>query len=223
MNDGKEQRVFGELTRACIVAVTVVDRAEDALPLGEALFEGGVTAIELTLRTPAALEALRLLRTRMPQLLVGAGTVLTPEQVRQVADCDAAFGVAPGMNPRVVEAAIAAGLPFAPGVCTPSDIERAIELERLVLKFFPAEPCGGLAYLRTVASPYAHLGVRYLPLGGLTLDNLAAYLREPCVGGIGGSWIAPREWIRSGDWGAITAAARAAIQVRDLERSVTKV
>lgn len=213
-----EQEVFDRLSRACIVAVTVVDQPEDAVPLAEALMAGGVTAMELTLRTHSALESLRLLRRDVPGMLVGAGTVLTPEQVRLVRDGGAEFGVAPGMNPRVVEAALAAGLPFAPGVCTPSDIERALELDRRLLKLFPAEPCGGVHYLRTVAAPYAHLGVRFMPLGGLTQKNLPDYLREPAVGGIGGSWIAPREWIRSKNWAAITAAAHEATRARDAER-----
>jgi 2-dehydro-3-deoxyphosphogluconate aldolase/(4S)-4-hydroxy-2-oxoglutarate aldolase len=152
-------------------------------------------------------------------MLTGVGTVLTPDQARQVLDAGAEFGVAPGMNPRVVEAALEAGLPFAPGVCTPSDIERALEFDRRLLKLFPAEPSGGLSYLRTVAAPYAHLGIRYIPLGGLTQQNLADYLREPAVGGIGGSWIAPRDWIRNRNWSGITAAAREAVRVRDSERS----
>ena len=219
MSQSKEQEVFGKLSRACIVAVTVVDRPEDAVPLAEALMEGGVTAMELTLRTPAALEALRLLRRDAPQMLTGVGTVLTPEQALQVLEHGAEFGVAPGMNPRVVEAALNAGLPFAPGVCTPSDIERALEFDRKLLKLFPAEPSGGLTYLKTVAAPYAHLGVRYSPLGGLSQNNLADDLREPAVGGIGGSWIAPRDAILSGNWAGITAAARNAIRVRDIERS----
>jgi 2-dehydro-3-deoxyphosphogluconate aldolase/(4S)-4-hydroxy-2-oxoglutarate aldolase len=219
MNPSKEKQVFARLSQACIVAVTVVDHPEDAVPLAEALMAGGVTAMELTLRTPSALDALRLLRRDAPDMLTGVGTVLTPDQARQVLDAGAEFGVAPGMNPRVVEAALEAGLPFAPGVCTPSDIERALEFDRRLLKLFPAEPSGGLSYLRTVAAPYAHLGIRYIPLGGLTQQNLADYLREPAVGGIGGSWIAPRDWIRNRNWSGITAAAREAVRVRDSERS----
>jgi 2-dehydro-3-deoxyphosphogluconate aldolase/(4S)-4-hydroxy-2-oxoglutarate aldolase len=218
VSHSEEQAVFARVSRACIVAVTVVDRPEDAVPLAEALMAGGVTAMELTLRTDSALESLRLLRRDAPGMLVGAGTVLTPDQARLVRDHGAEFGVAPGMNPRVIEAALAAGLPFAPGVCTPSDIERALEFDRRLLKLFPAEPCGGLSYLRAVAAPYAHLGIRYIPLGGLTQQNLPDYLREPVVGGIGGSWIAPRDWIRSKNWAAITEAARKAIRARDEKR-----
>ena len=167
--------------------------------------------MELTLRTPAALGALRAIKAAVPEMLAGIGTVLRPDQVLQVMDAGGEFAVAPGMNPRVVELALEVGLPFAPGICTPSDIERALEYDRTTLKFFPAEPSGGLPYLRMISAPYAHLGLRYLPLGGLTLANLAEYLREPCVGGIGGSWLAPREVIAAGDWPRITRNAQEAM------------
>ncbi|MDB6154041.1 MAG: 2-dehydro-3-deoxyphosphogluconate aldolase [Chthoniobacteraceae bacterium] len=213
-----ESQVFERLTSACVVAVLVIDRAEDAVPVAEALLAGGVTAIELTLRTPASLDALRQIRRAVPGMLAGIGTVLTPDQVKQVIDTGGEFAVAPGMNPRVVEAALAAGLPFAPGICTPSDIERALEYDRRLLKFFPAEPSGGLAYLRAIAAPYAHLGLKYIPLGGLTISNMADYLREPVIGGIGGSWIAPRDDIRAGEWARITESAHRAIVVRNSQR-----
>lgn len=210
-----ESEIFARLNASCVVAVLVIDRAEDAVPVAEALLAGGVTAMELTLRTPVALDALRAVKRAVPQMLAGIGTVLRPEQVMQVLDAGGDFGVAPGMNPRVVEAALHAGLPFAPGICTPSDIERALEFDRKLLKFFPAEPSGGLPYLRSIAAPYAHLGVKHIPLGGLTVKNMADYLGEPSVGGIGGSWLAQRDAIRAGDWPGITAAAREAIAVRD--------
>lgn len=215
----KEAQVFDRLESAGVVAVLMMDRVEDAAPVAEALLAGGVNAMELTLRTPAALDALREIRRAVPGMLAGMGTVLTPEQVMQVAEAGGGFAVAPGMNPRVVRAALDAGLPFAPGICTPSDIEAALECDRRFLKFFPAEPSGGLSYLRTITAPYAHRGVKYLPLGGLTVSNMTDYLREPCVGAIGGSWIAPREIIRAGDWKRITAAAREAIEVRDRTRN----
>ena len=210
-----ESEIFSRLNASCVVAVLVIDRAEDAVPVAEALLAGGVTAMEMTLRTSAALDALREVKRAVPQMLAGIGTVLRPEQVAQVLDAGGEFGVAPGMNPRVVEAALTAGLPFAPGICTPSDIERALEFDRKLLKFFPAEPSGGVAYLRSIAAPYAHLGVKFIPLGGLTVANMADYLREPAVAGIGGSWIAPRDMIRARDWSCITTAAREAIAVRD--------
>src|SRR6187431_1393962 len=150
----KERELFSSLERSGIVAVLIIEKADDAVPVAEALLTGGVDAMELTLRTPAALAALKEIRAKVPQMLAGIGTILTPDQVKQVVDEGGSFGVAPGMNPRVVEAALAAGLPFAPGICTPSDIERALEYDRKLLKFFPAELCGGLKYLEAIAAPY---------------------------------------------------------------------
>lgn len=210
-----ESIVFGKLQKSAIVAVLILDRVEDGVPLAEALLEGGVDAMELTLRTPAALGALKEITARVPAMLAGIGTILTTDQVREVVDAGAAFGVAPGMNPRVVEAALAAGLPFAPGICTPSDIERALEFDRKVLKFFPAEPSGGLKYLEAIAAPYAHLGLKYIPLGGVNPANCHAWLAHSLVGGIGGSWLAPKPLIAAGNWRAIRDAAAQATAIRD--------
>jgi 2-dehydro-3-deoxyphosphogluconate aldolase/(4S)-4-hydroxy-2-oxoglutarate aldolase len=216
-----ESEVFARLESACIVAVLIIDRAEDAAPVTEALLAGGVTAIELTLRTPVALEAIRQIKRSFPEMLAGIGTVLRAEQVKQVLDAGGEFAVAPGTNPRVIETALAAGLPFAPGICTPSDIEQALEYNRPLLKFFPAEPSGGLPYLRTIAAPYAHLGLKYIPLGGVSAANMIDYLREPAVGGIGGSWLAPRDVIQARDWTRITEAARGAVGMREQHRKDT--
>ena len=196
-----------------VVAVLVVDRAEDAPPLARALLEGGVSTMELTLRTPAALDALRAIRAEVPQMLAGIGTVLTVGQVGQVVEAGGAFGVSPGTNPRVLQEARRLGLSFAPGVATPSDIEQALEHGCRLLKFFPAEACGGLPYLKNIAAPYAHLGVRYLPLGGLNEKNMAAYLAEPAVAALGGSWLAPREMIQKREWAAISARAAEAVKI----------
>ncbi len=198
------------LHRAGIVATLIIEDPSDAVPLARALCAGGVTCIELTLRTDAALESLRRIRAEVPEAIVGAGTVLTPKQVDACIAAGAAFGVAPGMNPRVVQAAREAGLPFAPGVCTPSDIERALEEECTLLKLFPCEPCGGLPYLRSIAAPFAHLGVKFIPLGGIDAGNAASYLAEPLVLAVGGSWLAPKAFVQRRDWTAITALAREA-------------
>ncbi len=211
----KETLIFSSLRQSAIVAVLILERVEDAVPLAEALLRGGINAMELTLRTPAALDGLREIRRHVPEMLAGIGTILTVSQVKEVLDCDAAFGVAPGMNPRVVEAALSEGLPFAPGICTPSDIERALEFDRRLLKFFPSEPSGGLKYLDVIAAPYAHLGLRYLPLGGVTEENCTSYLRNPHVAGLGGSWLAPKQAIADHDWASIESAARRAIALRD--------
>ncbi len=201
------------IEKAGVIAVVSLESSEAAVPLARALLAGGVSAIELTLRSPAALAALELLCKEVPELLIGAGTVLTTDQVRQVRQAGAAFAVAPGLNRRVVEAAQQSGLPFAPGICTPSDIEAALELGCRCLKFFPSEPLGGLKYLRSVATPYAHLGLRFVPLGGLSADNAAEYLREPSVIALGGSWIAPSTAIRNQDWDGITRTARQAGEI----------
>lgn len=205
--------LLSSIEAAGVIAVLVIDRPQDALPLASALRTGGITGIELTLRTEAGLEALRLIKRDHPGLLVGAGTVLTPAQVAQVKDAGADFAVAPGTNARVLAAASAAGIPFGPGIATPSDIEAALEHGANLLKFFPAEPSGGLAYLKTAAAPYAHLGLKYIPLGGLTETSMAAYLAEKTVAAIGGSWLAPRELIQAGDWAAITDRARRAMDI----------
>ena len=207
---------------SAIVAVLVVDAAKHAVPLARALLEGGINAMELTLRTPAAIDAVRAIRRELPGMLAGVGTVIQPQQVEDVARAGAAFAVAPGFNRRVVEAAIAAGLPFAPGVVTPTDIESALDLDCRFLKFFPAEPAGGLAYLNSMAAPYAHLGLKYVPLGGLNAKNMRSYLESPLIGALGGSWIAPREFIQAERWADITANAREAMDVARAVRGAKK-
>jgi 2-dehydro-3-deoxyphosphogluconate aldolase/(4S)-4-hydroxy-2-oxoglutarate aldolase len=191
-----------------IVAVLVIDNEEDGPPLAKALLAGGVDVMELTLRTPAALGALRRIRAEVPEMLAGAGTVLTPAQVEEVKNAGAEFAVSPGVNPRVLQAAKDTGIPFAPGIATPSDVEMALEFDCRLLKFFPAEATGGLAYLKAIAAPYLHLGVRFLPLGGVSEKNMSSYLSDPLIAAIGGSWLAPREAIREKRWESITALAR---------------
>lgn len=207
------QAVLQRIQTTGIVAVLVIDSETDAVPLARALLAGGVDAMELTLRTPAALGALRRIRAEVPEMLAGAGTVLKPAQVEEVKNAGAEFAVSPGVNPRVLQAAKEAGLPFAPGIATPSDIEQALEFDCKALKFFPAEPSGGLSYLKAAAAPYQHLGIKFLPLGGLNEKNMAAYLADPLVAAIGGSWLAPREAIREGRWDEITGLASAAVQI----------
>lgn len=211
-----------QLAKQGVVAVLVIDRLQDAVPVAQALSVGGVGAIELTLRTPVALECVREIRAAVPDMLVGVGTILTAQQVDQVVEAGAAFGVAPGLNPRTVEAARRRGLSFAPGVCTPTDIELAIQTGCSLLKFFPCEPSGGLPYLRSIAAPFTHLGVRFIPLGGIDLANARTYLDDPLIQAIGGSWIAPRPLIQQGRWQEITDNAAAASQLVASMRSAAK-
>ncbi|MFM9024322.1 MAG: bifunctional 4-hydroxy-2-oxoglutarate aldolase/2-dehydro-3-deoxy-phosphogluconate aldolase [Planctomycetaceae bacterium] len=202
------------------IATLVVENADHAVPLARALEAGGVTVLELTLRTDAAWECLRRIRAEVPGVLIGAGTVLQPAQVPRCLEAGAAFGVAPGMNPQVVAEAHRVGLPFAPGICTPSDIERALESGCRLMKFFPGEACGGLRFLRSIAAPYLHLGVQFLPLGGIGPDNAGQYLADPLVPAVGGSWLAPEAVLRRGDWPAVTALARQATEIVATARRV---
>lgn len=210
MNPPPPEELHQRLYRAGVIAVLILDDVDAAVPVAKALVAGGVDAMELTLRTPVALECLRRIRKEVPKMTAGVGTILTPGQVNEAVEAGAAFGVAPGMNPRTVDEAARLGLPFAPGICTPTDIELAVEAGCKLLKFFPAEPCGGLNYLRSISAPFAHLGVRYIPLGGVAQDNLEMWLSERMIHAVGGSWLAPKELIQAGDWAGIQARAVAA-------------
>ncbi len=213
MKEPFKKQVLQRIREAGVIAVLVVDEVEDAVPLARSLLDGGVKIMELTLRTPAALDALRAIRDNVPEMMAGIGTILTPRQVKDVANAGAAFGVAPGTNPNVVKAALDSGLSFAPGVATPSDIETALELECRALKFFPAEPSGGMPYLKSMAGPYKHLELTFMPLGGINARNMSAYLKEDMIPAVGGSWLAKRDVIRNHDWQTITENAREATQI----------
>ena len=194
-----------------VVPVTVIDRADDAVPTAKALSDGGIPIVEVTFRTPAAEEAVRNVARELPDILVGAGTVLTKEQVDAAVDAGAQFAVAPGLNETIVQYATAKGLPFFPGVTTASEIERALTLGCRLLKFFPAEPAGGVPLLKSLSAPYAHIGVRFIPLGGINASNAAGYLSLPAVAAIGGSWIADRKLIAERNWQEITRRAQEAV------------
>jgi len=205
--------VATRLTAKGVVAVLMIDRVDDAVPVAEALLRGGVDAMELTLRTEAALPALELITGSVPEMFAGIGTIIKPDQVIQARDSGAAFGVSPGTNVEVIEAAHAAGLPFAPGIMTPSDIERALPFGCEILKFFPAGSSGGIKHLKNIAAPYVHLGLKYVPLGGVNEKNMTDYLKEDIIAAVGGSWIAHRDLIASGQWDQITSNASSAVQV----------
>ncbi|RMD74295.1 MAG: bifunctional 4-hydroxy-2-oxoglutarate aldolase/2-dehydro-3-deoxy-phosphogluconate aldolase [Lentisphaerae bacterium] len=200
--------LLNQLARYRVAATFSVDDPTLAVPLVNALHRGGIRILEMTLRTPAALDAINRVCHECKDVIVGAGTILTPEQVAEVKAAGAAFGVAPGLNPEVVAAARDVGLPFAPGIATPSELEKALNLGCRLVKFFPAEACGGTRYLRSMAAPYRHLGVRYFPLGGINEKNMLDYLHMDDVLLIGGSWIVEKTMVRQRDWAALEQRAR---------------
>ncbi|GHF06242.1 2-dehydro-3-deoxy-phosphogluconate aldolase [Amycolatopsis deserti] len=195
-----------------VLPVVVVDDAADAVPLAKALVAGGIRAIELTLRTPAGLAAIERVAAEVPDIVVGAGTVVTPEQARQAADAGSAFLVTPGCTDRLLEAVTATDLPFLPGVSTVSEAMRVAEHGITALKFFPAEASGGVAYLKALAGPLPQL--RFCPTGGVSVANAPKYLALSTVGCVGGSWLTPAEAIAAGDFGRIEQLAREAAALR---------
>ena len=206
-----------QLAASRAIATVTVQNVEDAKPLADALLAGGINAVEITMRTPAALEVMKIIADNYSEMIVMAGTVIKPIQVLQVQDAGATCAVAPGMNARVLQAALEAKLPFAPGIATPSEIEQALEFDCDILKFFPSEPMGGLKYLKSMQAPYAHLDLQFIPLGGLTAENAEDYLQEDIILAVGGSWIANASAINSGDWVGITERANAVMLQSQLE------
>ena len=196
-----------------VIAVMIVDDPDRAVNLAKALLDGGVDIMELTLRTSRALDCLSAIVKRVPEMLAGAGTIIFPNQVDQVVEAGAAFGVAPGTNPAVIRRADELNLPFAPGVVTPTDIDVAVQAGCRVLKFFPAEHSGGLNMLASIKAPYAHLGLMYIPLGGVTTDNMSAWLSDPDVLSVGGSWLAKKDAIEAERWETITQTSSKAREI----------
>jgi 2-dehydro-3-deoxyphosphogluconate aldolase / (4S)-4-hydroxy-2-oxoglutarate aldolase len=203
--------MFRQLRRYGVVPVVSVETPEQGVRLCAALCEAGLPVAEITFRTAAAEATIRAAAVRFPDMLLGAGTVLTVDQAKRAAAAGARFAMAPGTNPTVVEASLALGLPFAPGVCTPSDIERALACGVTTLKFFPAEAAGGVQMLRALTGPYGHLGVEFCPTGGIDETNMGSYLALPQVALVGGSWMVRKEWLAAGQWSAITESARQAL------------
>lgn len=208
-----ESGIGKTLVESRLIAVLVIDELESAVPVAEALLRGGVSAMELTLRTPAAYDAAFAIRQACPGMRLGIGTILSPDQVVPALAAGAEFGVSPGVNPEIIRKAAEAGLPFGPGVMTPTDVDVAIREGCRLLKFFPAESAGGLKHLANIAAPFAHLGPRFIPLGGVNLANLKSWIDHELIAAVGGSWLAPREVIRAKDWGRIEANAREAMAV----------
>lgn len=205
------ENLTDRLKKARIVAVLAVNDPAGAVDLAKALCDGGVTALEMTLRTQRAFECVSAIAGAGLPLTLGVGTILTPEQAREAKSRGADFGVSPGCNVRVIDAAAEVGLPFAPGIMTPSEIEQVLEHGCKLMKFFPAESSGGMKHLQSMAAPYKHLGISFIPLGGLKLSNMKSYTDSPLVTAIGGSWIAPTSLIDAKDWAQIRKNAEEAV------------
>ena len=200
-----------QLSLAGLVPVIKVKNAEDAVPLCQALKNGGLPVAEITFRTDAAEEAIRLVHEALPDVLLGAGTVLTCEQADRAWAAGAGYIVSPGLNPEVVKHCIEKGYPVLPGCANPSDIEAALSLGLNTVKFFPAEALGGLKLIKAMAAPYGD--VRFVPTGGINEKNVSEYLAFPKIAACGGSWMVPDDAITNKDWAKIEELARGAVKV----------
>jgi 2-dehydro-3-deoxyphosphogluconate aldolase/(4S)-4-hydroxy-2-oxoglutarate aldolase len=194
-----------------VMPVVVIDDADDAVPTARALLAGGIGVIELTLRTPAALAAIERVATEVPDIVIGAGTVTSPDQAKQAADAGSKFLVTPGCTDAVLDACFETGLPFLPGASTVSEAMKLAERGLTVLKFFPAEASGGVAYLKSIAGPLP--GLKFCPTGGITVASAPTYLALPNVGCIGGSWLTPKSALSARDFSAIEALAAEAAKL----------
>jgi 2-dehydro-3-deoxyphosphogluconate aldolase / (4S)-4-hydroxy-2-oxoglutarate aldolase len=208
-----DDRVFQKIARCGIVPVIALESVDMAIPLADALLEGGLPLVEITFRTAAAAGAIEQITWHRPEVLVGAGTVTSPDNLAAAQACGANFAVAPGFNPDIVARAKQAGMPFVPGICTPSELEQAMAAGCDVLKFFPSEPSGGIDMIKALAAPYGHLGVRLMPTGGVTMSNLEAYLSLDIVLAVGGTWIAKKEDLADGRWGEIRDRCKKAVEL----------
>jgi len=204
----KTELLLPVMTGQPVIPVIRIARLADAVPLARALARGGLKAIEITLRTPVALDAIRMVASEVEEAVTGAGTILNRKQFESAVEAGSKFIVSPGLTPQLVEAAAQSIVPLLPGAVTSSEIMSALEYGYSLLKFFPAEQAGGPAYLKSLSSPLA--GVRFCPTGGVTEKNAATYLGLPNVLCVGGSWVAPDELVADGKWAEIEELARQA-------------
>lgn len=196
------------LSAGAVVPVMAIHDLSTAVDLAHALVEGGIPTLEITLRTPVGIDAIRLIAKEVPNAIVGAGTVINPEQLKAVEDAGAVFAISPGLNETLAKASHQSGISLIPGVATPGEVQLALENGIDTLKLFPAEVVGGQAMLKALYGPYAH--VRFCPTGGIHLGNAPEYLALPNVLCVGGSWLTPKSAVDNRDWDAITKLAREA-------------
>jgi len=203
--------MFEQLAAVRLVPVIVIKDASKAVSLAKALYDGGLPCAEVTLRTPQAADAIRAIADAMPDMLLGAGTVLTPAQVDKALDAGAKYIVAPGLNPDVVRYCQSKNAPVLPGVCTPSEVEQGLALGLSALKFFPAEAAGGVNMLKSLSGPYGD--VKFMPTGGITQNNLKDYLSVKSVFACGGSWMVKDDLIDANDFATITKLTKEAVNI----------
>ena len=195
------------LKNAGVIPVIVIEDEAKAVPLAKALVKGGLPVLEVTFRTQAAAAAIRAIKAEVPEAVVGAGTLLTPEMVKDAKAAGAVFGVAPGFDPVVVQAAKEADLPFCPGVATASELSQALTAGAKMVKFFPAEAAGGVKMIKNFLGAFRFTGVKFMPTGGVNLSNVRDYLAVPEIICCGGTWIVPKEALAAGDWATIEKLA----------------
>jgi 2-dehydro-3-deoxyphosphogluconate aldolase/(4S)-4-hydroxy-2-oxoglutarate aldolase len=199
----KQDKLLALFKAARVVPVLTIERVEDAVPLARALVKGGVRTLEVTLRTPAAVESAKAIIAEVRDAIVGIGTILSADDLARAERLGAKFGISPGATPELLKAAAASSLPFAPGIATASELMAALARGFDLVKFFPAEQSGGIKALRALAGPFPQ--ARFCPTGGIGEANASAWLAEPNVVAVGGSWLCPPAEIRSGNWAGITA------------------
>ena len=205
--------IIERIEKGKIIPVIALEDAGDAVALCTALRDGGLEVAEITFRTAAAPDAIRAVASEFPEFALGAGTVTTLEEVDAAKEAGAQFAVAPGLNPDIVERAQEIGLPFFPGVATPSEVECALSLDCQLLKFFPAGDMGGVKMIKSLYGPYVHRGVRFIPTGGVSASNLKEYLNAPGVVAIGGSWIVDKQLLKDKNWAEVTRLTAEAVKV----------
>jgi 2-dehydro-3-deoxyphosphogluconate aldolase / (4S)-4-hydroxy-2-oxoglutarate aldolase len=211
MNSAQKQDKLAALFKSNrIVPVLTIHRTEDAVPLARALVAGGVRMLEVTLRTPVAIDAAQAIIANVPDAIVGIGTILSPDDLARTEALGAKFGISPGATPELLKAAAASALPFAPGIATASELMQALAHGFDIVKFFPAEQAGGIKGLRALAGPFPN--VRFCPTGGIGETNAASWLAEPNVVAVGGSWLCQPVDIKSGNWAGITAMCERSIK-----------
>lgn len=203
--------VLKQIEKIGIVPVVVLNDTKDAEPLAKALCDGGLPCAEVTFRTDAAEECIRIMSEKFPDMLIGAGTVLTTEQVDRAVAAGAKFIVSPGTNPGIVKYCVERNIPITPGTANPSDVEQALENGLDVVKFFPAEPLGGLKLIKAMAAPY--VGVKFMPTGGINANNVREYLAYDRILACGGSWMVSNDLVKAGDFAKITELTREAADI----------